>query len=224
MKNGENAVSLTAKTDYCPGGVAMPNRNIVGDYRYKFQGQEKDAETGKEAFELRLWDGRIGRWLTTDPKGVHHSPYLGMANNPISTIDPDGGAPLTDYEFTDSKGKTTRVHVNDGKDQLVKVTDLGDWNNILGLQSSGAGIGQYDQFINKYGATAINRPSTLPSFSDLESNYPKYGSDYSGGGISNEQFGDIVGGRVEQEVYIEVPFDVTMSDGTQCTSAAKAPK
>ena len=27
MKNGENAVSLTAKTDYYPGGMAMPNRN-----------------------------------------------------------------------------------------------------------------------------------------------------------------------------------------------------
>ena len=56
MKNGGNAVSLTAKTDYYPGGMPMPNRNIEGNYRYKFQGQEKDAETGKEAFELRLWD------------------------------------------------------------------------------------------------------------------------------------------------------------------------
>ena len=67
MKNGGNAVSLTAKTDYYPFGMPMPNRNIEGNYRYKYQGQEKDAETGKEAFELRLWDGRIGRWLTVDP-------------------------------------------------------------------------------------------------------------------------------------------------------------
>ena len=70
----------------------MPNRNIEGNYRYKFQGQEKDAETGKEAFELRLWDGRIGRWLTVDPAGQYASPYLGMGNNPISSIDPDGGS------------------------------------------------------------------------------------------------------------------------------------
>jgi RHS repeat-associated protein len=60
-------------------------------YRYKFQGQEKDPETGKEAFELRLWDGRIGRWLTTDPAGQYSSPYLGMGNNPITRVDPDGG-------------------------------------------------------------------------------------------------------------------------------------
>lgn len=70
----------------------MPNRNIVGDYRYAYQGQEKDPETGKEAFELRLWDGRIGRWLTVDPAGEFFSPYLGMGNNPISLTDPDGGS------------------------------------------------------------------------------------------------------------------------------------
>ena len=71
----------------------MPNRQIVNGerYRYAFQGQEKDPETGKEAFQLRLWDARIGRWLTTDPAGQHPSPYLGMGNNPISRIDPDGG-------------------------------------------------------------------------------------------------------------------------------------
>ena len=68
----------------------MPNRNVEGDYRYKFQGQEKDKETGMEAFEARLWDSRIGRWLTVDPAGEFYSPYLGMGNNPISTIDPDG--------------------------------------------------------------------------------------------------------------------------------------
>jgi len=82
-----------AKTDYYPFGMPMPNRNVEGNYRYKFQGQEKDPETGMEAFELRLWDARIGRWLTVDPKRFHHSPYLGMANNPVRSTDPDGGSP-----------------------------------------------------------------------------------------------------------------------------------
>jgi RHS repeat-associated protein len=60
-------------------------------YRYAFQGQELDKETGMEAFQLRLWDGRIGRWLSPDPYGQYASPYLGMGNNPIGMIDPDGG-------------------------------------------------------------------------------------------------------------------------------------
>ena len=71
----------------------MPNKQITdGNYRYNFQGQEKDPETGMEAFELRLWDGRLGRWLTVDPMGEFDSPYLGMGNNPISLTDPDGGS------------------------------------------------------------------------------------------------------------------------------------
>jgi RHS repeat-associated protein len=73
--------------------MPMPNRHTTdNNYRYAFQGQEKDPETGMEAFELRLWDGRIGRWLTIDPYHEFFSPYLGMGNNPISLIDPDGGS------------------------------------------------------------------------------------------------------------------------------------
>jgi RHS repeat-associated protein len=76
--------------DYYPFGELLPNRNSL-NYRYAFQGQELDGETGMEAFQLRLWDGRIGRWLSPDPYGQHDSPYAGMGNNPVSHIDPDGG-------------------------------------------------------------------------------------------------------------------------------------
>ena len=88
-----NAAALVHATDYYPFGMPMPNRQIVGGepYRYAYQGQEKDPETGKEAFQLRLWDSRIGRWLTTDPYGQFSSPYLGMGNNPMNGIDVDGG-------------------------------------------------------------------------------------------------------------------------------------
>lgn len=44
-----------------------------------------------EAFQLRLWDGRLGRWLSPDPYGQYASPYLGMGNNPVGLIDADGG-------------------------------------------------------------------------------------------------------------------------------------
>lgn len=73
----------------------MPNRQLTGaeGYRYGYQGDfaETDPETGKPAFELRLYDPRINRWLTTDPAGQYHSPYLAMGNNWINKIDPDGG-------------------------------------------------------------------------------------------------------------------------------------
>ena len=70
----------------------MPNRQIVNGepYRYNYQGQELDPETGKVAFQLRLYDPRINRWLTTDPKGQYHSPYMAMGNNWMNGVDQDG--------------------------------------------------------------------------------------------------------------------------------------
>ena len=88
--------------------MPMPNRQIVGGepYRYAYQGQEKDPETGKEAFQLRLWDSRIGRWLSPDPAKQYYSPYLGMGNNPILMIDPDGGFACPDGDCETADGGT----------------------------------------------------------------------------------------------------------------------
>ena len=91
IKNTTGAPTLQSYADYYPFGEKLFSRNSSSNYRYAFQGQQLDNETGMEAFELRLWDGRIGRWLSPDPYGEFHSPYLGMGNNPISLIDPDGG-------------------------------------------------------------------------------------------------------------------------------------
>lgn len=90
QKNGSSTQILDS-ADYYPFGEKLIGRDINGSYRYAFQGQELDSETGMEAFQLRLWDGRIGRWLSPDPMGQYASPYLGMGNNPISGVDPDGG-------------------------------------------------------------------------------------------------------------------------------------
>lgn len=90
--SNNNTVALVT-TDYYPGGMAMPNRNIVGDYRYNYQGNfsEKDKEIGLNSFERRFYDARLMRWLTPDDiKRSDQSPYIGMGNNPILYGDPDG--------------------------------------------------------------------------------------------------------------------------------------
>ena len=95
MKSGNNALSLTNQTDYYPFGMPMPNRNVEGNYRNGYQGEyaEKEPElgSGKNSFQLRLYDSRIGRWLSPDPYGEFHSPYLAMGNNWPFKVDPDGG-------------------------------------------------------------------------------------------------------------------------------------
>lgn len=88
-ESGTTAIKSFA--DYYPYGEQLPTRNSLANYRYAFQGQEFDTETRMEAFQLRLWDGRLGRWLTPDPLGQYVSSYLGMGNNPVNRVDPDGG-------------------------------------------------------------------------------------------------------------------------------------
>lgn len=80
-------------TDYYAHGSIMPGRNYVGtSYRYGYQGQfaEKDDETNQNSFELRDYDPLLARWLTRDPAGQYHSPYVGMGNNPINYTDHNG--------------------------------------------------------------------------------------------------------------------------------------
>jgi RHS repeat-associated protein len=82
--------------------MLVPNRHGSSEsYRYGFQGQEKDDEVKGEGnsydFGARMYDSRIGRWFSTDPKEVllpHFSTYAFSLNDPINVIDPDGEFPI----------------------------------------------------------------------------------------------------------------------------------
>jgi RHS repeat-associated protein len=81
-------------SDFYPFGLVMDGTEITDEaYRYGYQGQfsEKDLTTGWNEFELRMYDARFGRWLSPDPYGQFASPYVGMGNNPIMSVDPTGG-------------------------------------------------------------------------------------------------------------------------------------
>ncbi len=124
---------MLAYKDYYPFGMPMPDRNIEGEYRYAFQGQEKDLETGMEAFELRLWDGRIGRWLTPDPYGQFHSSYLGMGNNPVNGVDLDGGIWTPEYIFIGGAA----IDITAIKVAYLKVTIDNKVTHLNGVLASG---------------------------------------------------------------------------------------
>jgi RHS repeat-associated protein len=66
-------------------------------YRYGFNGKEKDNETYGEGnaydFGARIYDSRLGRWLSLDPLMAKYpflSPYNFCINNPILFKDYDG--------------------------------------------------------------------------------------------------------------------------------------
>lgn len=90
LSNGQ--IDVLSYSDYYPFGSPLTLQS-QNNYRYGYQGQfsEVDNETGWNNFNLRMYDPVIGRWMTTDPYGEFSSPYVGMGNNPISNVDPDGG-------------------------------------------------------------------------------------------------------------------------------------
>ncbi|MFN8843786.1 MAG: leucine-rich repeat domain-containing protein [Chryseotalea sp.] len=86
---------LSQATDYGVWGEVMREQKATPyeKFRFGYQGQfaEKDEETGWNHFELREYDPIIGRWLVPDPYDEFWSPYIGQSNDPINSIDMDGG-------------------------------------------------------------------------------------------------------------------------------------
>jgi RHS repeat-associated protein len=99
----------------------MPGRQFVNGkpYRYGYQGEfaETDEETGKPAFQLRIYDPRINRWLSPDPYGQFASPYMAMGNNWINFVDPDGGT------CVDAQGNS--IPCPDGYGAFNGIDDIG---------------------------------------------------------------------------------------------------
>jgi len=89
-------------------GSLLPGRNYSSDsYRFGFNGMEKDDELyGSPGtsydFGARMYDSRVGRFLSIDPKTVEYSensPYSYAANNPIYYVDKQGKNPVVFVEF-----------------------------------------------------------------------------------------------------------------------------
>jgi len=136
LKKTTNDAIVESYADYYPFGEQLPGRNFTSSllYKYAYQGQEHDEETGLDAFELRLWDGRIGRWLSTDPYGQYHSPYLGMGNNPVNLIDRTGGS--ADPPSTDVRD------LGDGNYEVVGGNPYDNDNNIYVVDNAGKRTGE----------------------------------------------------------------------------------
>ncbi len=87
----------TTTTNY-PFGMLMPGRTYSSAaYSWGFNGKEKDDEISGEGnnldFGARIYDSRLGRWMSVDPlagKYPSMSPYNCMGDNPIYYIDSDG--------------------------------------------------------------------------------------------------------------------------------------
>ena len=93
-----------------------PGRNYSvanTNYRYGFNGKENDndIENGMQDYGMRIYDGRLGRFLSVDPltkKYPYYTPYQFVGNSPIKFVDLDGKEPSKPDQL-DYKGKTSYI-------------------------------------------------------------------------------------------------------------------
>jgi RHS repeat-associated protein len=95
-------VSYTAEvisaTDYSPFGAPLAGRTFSSEsYRFRFNGKENDKEIYGDGnaldFGARIYDSRLGRWLSVDRLTGKHpdeSPFIFAGNIPVKFVDFDG--------------------------------------------------------------------------------------------------------------------------------------
>ena len=221
-KKGSNAAALVAKTDYYPGGMAMPNKNVKGDYRYNYQGQEQDEETGHHAFELRMYDSRINRWLSPDPYGQFHSPYLAMGNDWPNSIDKDGG--------WRSRRRAMRMRqraIDGGLKNVGELTKVGKhwgFNSFNNEMSFGDRMGGVEATFNFTKAFSGSLPASITSY---QSNWAENAQNFSNNPVMKRAGGKLAFDliySIVNDAYIYGTRNFTSGGARHLTGVGADPK
>jgi RHS repeat-associated protein len=119
--NAKPSSHFSAFSNKCTKSKKLPLKSDTITYLFSFNGKEKIDEingVGNDLdFGARVYDSRLGRWLSLDPlqaKYPNMSPYNYCANSPISLVDPDGKQ-NTIYLviLPDAMAKLTKCQVQD---------------------------------------------------------------------------------------------------------------
>lgn len=125
---------VISTTDYYAFGQPLPGMSFNSNsYKFGFAGKEKIDEMsvngGDIDFDARIYDSRLGRWLSTDPLQKKYpglSPYNYSFNSPVAFNDPDG--------------KDGRLSITENKDGSVNIS-LETVVHIYGKDAQGAAAG-----------------------------------------------------------------------------------
>jgi RHS repeat-associated protein len=162
---------VKAYSDYYPYGMQLPYRHGESSYRYGFNGMEKDNELklgdgNSYDFGARMYDPRIGRWLSIDPladKYPNINPYNFCANSPLAFKDPDGkDVILVIWASHDGKIGHAGIAVSNYKEVKEKVKENGKWVTKTTYVEDGT-YTYYDLWPGGVGANKWNYDENLPA-------------------------------------------------------------
>jgi len=127
--------------------MMQPGRKFTTEsgYRYGFNGKEndKDISEGGQDYGLRIYENRLGRFLSVDPLSSsypYYTPYQFSSNSPIELVDIDGGegAKLTqvvkdvsDFISNFFSFDSEIENINSGSSKIVAGVEkqiIGPWN------------------------------------------------------------------------------------------------
>jgi RHS repeat-associated protein len=127
--NGDVAQHL----EYIPyGETFVDERYSTWHSPYKFNGKERDEETGLTYYSQRYFDGNV--WLSVDPLAEgkpNIGSYVYCLANPVNMIDPDGR-----WEFS-SDGKSAVAEKGDNAKTLGKFLNIGYKDALGKLKNEG---------------------------------------------------------------------------------------
>jgi RHS repeat-associated protein len=104
----------------------MPGRkySAAGSYRYGFNGKENDNEVKGEGdqqdYGMRIYDTRLGRFLSVDPITKEYpelTPYQFASNSPIFGIDEDG----LEWAYYDKDNKQVNINGSTTNEDRLKI-------------------------------------------------------------------------------------------------------
>ena len=117
---------------YYPFGMEMPGLTYtapLADYRYGFNGKEKDPAFGLLHYDygFRIYHPGLGRFLSVDPLAGNFpswTPYHYVHNNPLRFIDPTG---MSADDIIDVDLDTKKITITEAEgDDVVRIVEDGE--------------------------------------------------------------------------------------------------
>jgi RHS repeat-associated protein len=132
--SGENdSFEAYITQDNGSGGSGSGETYVGGGYRYGFNGKENDDEVKGEGnqqdYGMRIYDPRLGRFLSVDPitkSYPWYTPYQFAGNTPTVFIDLDGGEPKDPGKFSGQGGQAP-IYSKDNQGKETASKELHKW-------------------------------------------------------------------------------------------------